>query len=472
MQTQPRTWPWPTLDRWADRRPERAKAAYPKPFLNGDILALPRVWAGRSLGPSRRHGSHRFQPPALSRHRRQRPHAAHRPHAAARLRRARRLRGRGRRGRPRRLHPSRAGHRDDRLGDADLRRPRAHPDDPPARRQRQPVRADHHGHRPHREGRASPPPATPASPNSWPSRSRPRRSISASSTSSPIRGRSSRPRPISARTAGATSTPNYVGPERRKGGKADVIRQQALLDKAKHARVIGLQENLNMASAEAGKARRRHLWRSRADHAGHQKAAQDCCGRPLPGEADPVARAEAGAGGDLRRLLAPGCTTSASGSTPPAARSGNRGCRKETRQELFLAAHDVKGDSGTLRLSRGGAPPPTACAGCWSTPPISTKIPLAIVDQHVDAVRAIVREHARADIAAIAARPDRQAARGDRRIPGRARTRTARTCSRRSRARRSRPASVLTETPRVLTRAEHDPESVQRFSERSCSNKS
>ena len=48
-----------------------------------------------------------------------------------------------------------------------------------AGRQRQSVRADHHGHRPHREERASPPRATPASPNSSPSRSRPRRSISA-----------------------------------------------------------------------------------------------------------------------------------------------------------------------------------------------------------------------------------------------------------------------------------------------------
>jgi two-component system chemotaxis response regulator CheY len=27
--------------------------------------------------------------------------------------------------------------------------------------------------------------------------------------------------------------PNYIGSERRRGGKADVIRQQALLDKAK-----------------------------------------------------------------------------------------------------------------------------------------------------------------------------------------------------------------------------------------------
>ena len=32
--------------------------------------------------------------------------------------------------------------------------------------------------------------------------------------------------------------PNYVGPERRKDGKADVIRQQPLLDKAKVAELI------------------------------------------------------------------------------------------------------------------------------------------------------------------------------------------------------------------------------------------
>jgi len=42
-----------------------------------------------------------------------------------------------------------------------------------------------------------------------------------------------RPRPISAPTGGVISTGAHVGPERRKGGKADVIRQQALLDKAK-----------------------------------------------------------------------------------------------------------------------------------------------------------------------------------------------------------------------------------------------
>src|SRR5262245_32982527 len=45
------------------------------------------------------------------------------------------------------------------------------------------------------------------SPNSWPSRSRPRGFTSASSTWSPVPGPSSRPRPISGRTAAATPTP-------------------------------------------------------------------------------------------------------------------------------------------------------------------------------------------------------------------------------------------------------------------------
>jgi len=49
--------------------------------------------------------------------------------------------------------------------------------------------------------------ATLASPNSSPSRSRPRACISASSTWSPIRVRSSRPRPISVPIAAATSIP-------------------------------------------------------------------------------------------------------------------------------------------------------------------------------------------------------------------------------------------------------------------------
>ena len=80
----------------------------------------------------------------------------------------------------------------------------------------------------------------------------------------------------------------------------------------------------------------------------------------------------------------------------------DNGLSRQTRQELFLAAHDVKGDSGTLGYPEVAAAADSLCRLLEHTPDL-TKIPLAIVDQHVDAVRAIVREHGRADIAAIAA---------------------------------------------------------------------
>jgi hypothetical protein len=77
------------------------------------------------------------------------------------------------------------------------------------------------------------------------------------------------------------------------------------------------------------------------------------------------------------------------------------GLSKETRQELFLAAHDVKGDSGSFGYPEVGQAADSLCRLLEHTPDL-TRIPLSIVDQHVDAVRAIVREYARADIAAIA----------------------------------------------------------------------
>ena len=66
-----------------------------------------------------------------------------------------------------------------------------------------------------------------------------------------------------------------------------------------------------------------------------------------PGEDDPVARAEqalAAISGDFSDWMLDECARL------DAARRKVReiGLSKETRQELFLAAHDVKGDSGTL----------------------------------------------------------------------------------------------------------------------------
>jgi HPt (histidine-containing phosphotransfer) domain-containing protein len=78
------------------------------------------------------------------------------------------------------------------------------------------------------------------------------------------------------------------------------------------------------------------------------------------------------------------------------------GLSLETRQELFLAAHDIKGDSGNFGFPEVIPAADSLCRLLEHAPDLA-KIPLAIVDQHVDAVRVIVREYARPDIADMAA---------------------------------------------------------------------
>jgi chemotaxis protein histidine kinase CheA len=74
---------------------------------------------------------------------------------------------------------------------------------------------------------------------------------------------------------------------------------------------------------------------------------------------------------------------------------------KETSQELFLAAHDIKGDGGTFGFPEVVRAADSLCRLIEYSPDLK-RIPMAIIDQHVDAIRAIVREHARADIGQIA----------------------------------------------------------------------
>ena len=107
------------------------------------------------------------------------------------------------------------------------------------------------------------------------------------------------------------------------------------------------------------------------------------------------------------------------------------GLNKKTKQELFLSAHDVKGDCGTFGFPAVAPAADSLCRLLEHTPDMS-RIPLAIIDQHVDAVRAIVREYARPDITMIAARADVKAARGHRRIPGRGKPAPAGVSDRRS----------------------------------------
>lgn len=77
------------------------------------------------------------------------------------------------------------------------------------------------------------------------------------------------------------------------------------------------------------------------------------------------------------------------------------GLNKATRQALFHAAHDIKGEAATFGYPAVAATAESLCRLVEHTP--STEhIPLLLVEQHVDAIRAIIREYSRADAEALA----------------------------------------------------------------------
>ena len=77
------------------------------------------------------------------------------------------------------------------------------------------------------------------------------------------------------------------------------------------------------------------------------------------------------------------------------------GVGDETYGELFRASHDIKGEAVTFGFPNVAG----AADSLWRLlehTPDKTRIPQALIDQHVDAIRAIVRENARPDAADIA----------------------------------------------------------------------
>jgi HPt (histidine-containing phosphotransfer) domain-containing protein len=78
------------------------------------------------------------------------------------------------------------------------------------------------------------------------------------------------------------------------------------------------------------------------------------------------------------------------------------GFNKKSHDELFRAAHDIRGEAATFGYPEVAGTADSLCRLVEHTPEMA-RIPLALVDQHVDAVRAIVRDYGRADLPAIAA---------------------------------------------------------------------
>lgn len=122
-------------------------------------------------------------------------------------------------------------------------------------------------------------------------------------------------------------------------------------------------------------------------------------GRATPGD-DPVARAEAA----LERLSSE-FSDWMHDECEQLDKARNRvreaGMAAQPREALFRAAHDIKGQADTLGFPLAADVAGSLCRLIEETRD-PRRIPLALIDQHVDAVRAIIREHARPHANAVA----------------------------------------------------------------------
>jgi HPt (histidine-containing phosphotransfer) domain-containing protein len=121
----------------------------------------------------------------------------------------------------------------------------------------------------------------------------------------------------------------------------------------------------------------------------------------MPGEEDPVARAEkalAELSSEFGSWMESECER-----LDDARRAFNLdGFNKANKDALFRAAHDLKGEAATFGYPAVASAADSLCRLIEYTPE-STRVPVKLVDQHVDAVRAIYREYSRSDAKDLAA---------------------------------------------------------------------
>ena len=121
----------------------------------------------------------------------------------------------------------------------------------------------------------------------------------------------------------------------------------------------------------------------------------------LPGEMDPVARAEmalAELSSEFSKWMDSECERLDKARRDIAA----GGFTKTSKDALFHAAHDIKGEAATFGFPLVAVAADSLCRLIEHTPD-ATRIPIMLVDQHVDAVRAIYREYTRSDAEELAA---------------------------------------------------------------------
>jgi chemotaxis protein histidine kinase CheA len=115
---------------------------------------------------------------------------------------------------------------------------------------------------------------------------------------------------------------------------------------------------------------------------------------------DPIARAEqalAGLSGEFDNWMAVECDRLSKAHATVL----RDGFNKATREELFHAAHDIKGDAATFGYPTAGAAAESLCRIIEHAPDLN-RVPGDLIKKHIDAIHAIVREHERIDAAGVA----------------------------------------------------------------------
>ena len=121
---------------------------------------------------------------------------------------------------------------------------------------------------------------------------------------------------------------------------------------------------------------------------------------------DPVARAEkalAGLSGEFKNWM----TIEADRLSAAHAAILRDGFTVDNREELFRAAHDIKGDAATFGFPSAGAAAESLCRIIEHAPDLD-QVPADLIAHHINAVQAIVRERTKLDTAVMASELSRQ----------------------------------------------------------------
>ena len=121
---------------------------------------------------------------------------------------------------------------------------------------------------------------------------------------------------------------------------------------------------------------------------------------------DPIGRAEkalAGLSGEFRNWMVIESDRLAAAHAAILA----HGFTDATRDELFRAAHDVKGDAATFGFPSAGAAAESLCRIIEHAPDLS-RVPAELIAHHINAIQAIVAERTKLDTISVASELSRR----------------------------------------------------------------